>query len=98
MILAKNYSPLDVNTFIKEIGNILSKGYFLRRVLYAVYRYSSDLGIRSIMRLLFQTHSRPGLVLISVCGILCRHVREPLAAYIVPSCDAHNSEYIARKL
>jgi len=24
-----------------------------------------------------------------------RHVREPLAAYIIPSCDAHDSEYIA---
>ncbi len=28
VILAKNYSPLDVNTLIKEIGNILSKGTF----------------------------------------------------------------------
>jgi hypothetical protein len=43
------------------------------------------------MRLLFQTQ-----ILISV-WIVCRHVREPLAAYIIPSCDAHNSEYIARK-
>ena len=24
-----------------------------------------------------------------------RYVQEPLAAYIVPSCDAHNSEYLA---
>ena len=24
-----------------------------------------------------------------------RYVKEPLAAYIVPSCDAHNSEYLA---
>jgi Xaa-Pro aminopeptidase len=24
-----------------------------------------------------------------------RHVAEPLAAYIVPSCDAHSSEYLA---
>ena len=24
-----------------------------------------------------------------------QYVREPLSAYIVPSCDAHNSEYLA---
>jgi len=24
-----------------------------------------------------------------------RYVQEPLVAYIVPSCDAHNSEYLA---
>ena len=24
-----------------------------------------------------------------------KYVQEPLAAYIVPSCDAHNSEYLA---
>ena len=24
-----------------------------------------------------------------------RYVEEPLSAYIVPSCDAHNSEYLA---
>ena len=29
--------------------------------------------------------------------IVDRHVREPLTAYIIPSCDAHDSEYIARK-
>ena len=27
-----------------------------------------------------------------------RYVSEPLAAYIVPSCDAHNSEYLAQVL
>ena len=56
-----------------------------------IYRLS----VRSVTTAMPSRDTTTILTALRKCMKDRQYVREPLSAYIVPSCDAHNSEYLA---
>ena len=59
------------------------------------YRYRNPITFTSYLSTMAPKDSGPILTALRKLMKDRRYVQEPLAAYIVPSCDAHNSEYLA---